>query len=297
MKKVLIIILAVLTCYHGFTRDKAARHHEIGYTSVFGETSTSWNIYFEIPDLLATDSLFVSGDTVIHDQEFRKVTRNGFINNSMYYLRESMDHSQVFFYSALLDSEFVVMDLNLELADSFYLGREKVNPIIVDSVFFVDNRKHIRFDTIMEVSGYREKFEFIEGVGTNFGLFYPGEFFLPHQLYLLCAWHDAIQVYDNRMAPGQCRLSWTSAYGTKDNSRLLLFPNPADEQLIINWEVNSTHQKFICHVYNAEGCRTKTQHAETFPITLNTQSMANGIYFIMIEGDKKFRVGKFVIRH
>ncbi len=62
MKTMLIILLACLSC-------KAWAQYE----SVFGDSSTSWNLLYEGGDVFDTDSLATLNDTLIDTLEYKTI--------------------------------------------------------------------------------------------------------------------------------------------------------------------------------------------------------------------------------
>ncbi|MDX9854631.1 MAG: hypothetical protein RBS81_12680, partial [Tenuifilaceae bacterium] len=196
------------------------------YASIFGDESTSWNLFQEIGDGFDTDSLFVVKDTTINDLEYKAINN---LYGERWFLRESIDKSKVYLYSPnLSESEFLVLDLTLQKLDTFFIGVNRNDILIVDSVFTIDGRKHIRFNYVIEFAGGNEKFEFIEGVGSNFGPFYQGiePYYIGKKHYLLCAHKNGVLNYVNSAFNGQCNVTWTGIKRKESNLKLKVFPNP-----------------------------------------------------------------------
>lgn len=85
-------------------------------------------------------------------------------SNHNFYIRESEDFSKLFLYLKDIDTEYLIADLNLNVGDNINQTQ------VVDSIYYYNGLKHLRFYEYNEI--YQSKFTFIEGVGTNFGLFY-----------------------------------------------------------------------------------------------------------------------------
>lgn len=133
------------------------------YESVFGVKSTSWNILDVIFDAVITDSFYVKKDTSLNGGLYKKIENINFKETR--FLRETEDKSKVFLYLPdRIDSEYLVYDMNLQLNDTFYVGINNSDTLVADSVYFLNNKKHIRFDYLVDLTAGYEKLEFIEGV-------------------------------------------------------------------------------------------------------------------------------------
>lgn len=119
--------------------------------SVFGIESTSWNLFQELGDGFETDSVFVVKDTIINELTYKTVKNQ---SGEPWFLRESEDKSKVFFYSPnISDSEYIVLDMSLQMSDTFLIGINGNDTLLVDSVYIINNKKHIRFNYLIEFAG------------------------------------------------------------------------------------------------------------------------------------------------
>ena len=149
--------------------------------------------------------------------------------------------------------------------NSIFRSPVKYDTIIVESVFISEGRKHIRFNYLLDPYGETEYFEFIEGVGTNIGLFYQRAFSLISPHYLLCAFKDGIRTYKNQsnIFGGQCYIELTGIgfdNDSQDNGSdegMSLFPNPSLDRLNIHFEEESLKSKNI-FVFTPSGLLVKS---------------------------------------
>jgi hypothetical protein len=196
------------------------------------------------------------------------------------------------------DEEFPVMDLTLALADTFYVGIDRSDTLIVDSVFFTtDGRKHIRFDYPIEFAGGTEKLEFIQGFGTNFGLFYQGieSSMIPSMNYLLCAYHDDIQIYANKSMNGQCSVHWVGINDQPAAEEIKMYPNPAKDKLTIEIPGNQFSGSSRLLIYNSSGILVETIEGSSNPLTINVQDKPAGIYLLRLNLNSKYYNLRFVV--
>ena len=132
----------------------------------------------------------------------------GYIPN---YMRQSSDYSKVYLVDAdysddepYYTQERLVYDMSLNVGDTFEVGVGRMwDPVgyalVVDSVYTLAGRKHVRFEDTRITYGathylyFDDPLEFIEGIGPNWG-------WLWHDLdvgwpaVLLCVWRDGEQV-------------------------------------------------------------------------------------------------------
>ncbi|MBN1184255.1 MAG: T9SS type A sorting domain-containing protein, partial [Bacteroidales bacterium] len=263
------------------------------YESVFGSESTSWNLFNELNDGFETDSTYVLKDTTVNETLYKMIYVPLSYNK---YLRETEDRSQVYQYSPEInDSEFLVFDLNLEENDTFIIGYEK-DTAVVDSVFYLNEKKHIRFDYEFEVVYGSEKFEFIEGIGTNFGLVYQGvELWIVRQYnYLLCAYKNGELTYSNKIFDGECYLFWTPIHDIVGENFVKIYPNPASDKITIELGVSNS-EELLLMLYNSDGTLTDKISQVSNIIEINTSDKPAGLYFFTVFVDDVVIIDKFLI--
>lgn len=264
------------------------------YASIFGNESTSWNSFQEIADGFDTDSLFIVKDTTINALEYKAINN---LHGEPWFLRESTDKSKVYLYSPnLSESEFLVLDLTLQKSDTFFIGVDKSDTLVVDSVFTIDGRKHIRFNYVIEFAGGSENFEFIEEVGSNFGLFYQGidSYYIGQRHYLLCAYKNGILDYSNNAFNGQCNVTWTGIKSNESNRKLKVFPNPSKGQLTI--DVEDINANFMdIYIYNSNGLLIQTIKKSSRPVNIGMDNFPSGLYFFSLHINNEVINDKFLI--
>lgn len=268
------------------------------YKSIFGSESTAWNLAMEIGDGIWTDQLILTGDTVINTTTY-KIVESKHSPRNKYFIRESTDHSMVFCITPILSNqELVVFDLNLQKQDTFRIGIGQEETIVVDTVFVQNNTKHIRFDLLIADIGGTEKeyFEFIEGIGSNCGLFYQGieryNIFQNH--YLLCAYKNDTVAYANKSDYflGICYINWDKLIKNNFDLKVEIYPNPVETNLKVALKTNNTKPVKI-YIYNYLGKLTETIITDQNEISLNLSNIPSGSYFLAIKYGKEIIVKKF----
>ncbi|MFZ4455142.1 MAG: T9SS type A sorting domain-containing protein [Bacteroidales bacterium] len=277
------------------------------YKSVFGSKSTSWNQLFDDNSTIFTDSLFVTGDTIVNSILYKTIgllSRNDF-ENGYYLLRETPDRSKVYMYFPekvfpnMIKREFLVMDLNLNVHDSFLIEEANSSQtIFVDSVFIdSENRKHVRFAKRVTNFLGDENFEFIEGIGTNLGLFYKGvmfDYWAPSHNYLLCSHQNDTVSYFGKQSKNQCSFFLTDIKETRKTQSILLSFDKRTNQLVIKSN-NVSEADFTFALYSANGTMLKQADETTLPTSIGLSNLPNGVYIVSLKTTNRVFNRKIVV--
>jgi len=272
------------------------------YLSFFGDTSTSWNIYWSNLDAEAYDSFYVQKDTIVNGNVYKKIqdTYHGTVG----LIREDRLAGKVWFKGCRygLDpandtTEFLMFDYSLNVGDTFHLdyagpwGHYAVkNPISVDSMYYDGTgRKSLRFNSVNPV--FNEKLAFIEGVGSNFGIIYYWYDHLEGDNYLLCARKDDTTDYVNKRS-GSCGIRLAVPEELNSTVKCQVYPNPFENMFDISFNRQQTLSKVA--IYTLEGkkvfdCIYKNATDISIKIKLSP-----GIYFLSIESDSVIDTRKIV---
>jgi len=150
------------------------------YKSCIGE-NTKWTEIAQDEYPIEFD-IEVSGDTIINNLNYK--TTSG---QYQFGLRQDTSNSKLYIINLNYPlDEFLIMDLTLELNDTFRIESFQTDAI-VDSIYEIDDRKVIRFNYfIFNYKNENEKFKFIEGIGSNMGITFPLALFMRDTPYLLC---------------------------------------------------------------------------------------------------------------
>lgn len=206
-------------------------------------------------------------------------------------LREDTIQGRLWFTEPTGTDEILIMDMSLNLADSIEI--EPGYWTKVDSTYYLNDRKIIRFDRFSET--WDENLKFIEGVGPNSGLFY--KLYGVDWAFMSCMHLNDELLYQTSSPFFEgCVLNTNSVNIEPGNTGYFIFPNPANSTLMIS----------IDHAYVAE--RTLTildingiiliQRKITEQLSkLNLQSFKTGIYTVIIQtGDSIFREKLIVVK-
>jgi len=150
------------------------------YQPVLSAEKTGYDIQIGVFDAVLVGVLRVQGDTVINQFTYKKVfiTVDPFGESLVGFVRENTDAGKMWFLNKLDDQEYLIMDLELEVDDTFNTFYEydcySSGPGIakVVTISMLESRKVITLDRSFGGGFICDTLKFIEGVGPNATLFF-----------------------------------------------------------------------------------------------------------------------------
>ncbi len=284
------------------------------YQSLFGDSTATWSIMENRSNLddpqypiynlsIDHDTIDANGDTIYFI--IGTPTNIGFGSfqpNENFYAKEDVIQGKAWVKKNYTDTAwYKIFDLSLNVGDvignsfSFNLPYAPV-----DSVYFdVQNRKHIRFNqNIPYTSG---KFEFIEGVGTSYGLARTIINNITRKPTLVCQHKNGMINYDlifqlnvsYNLTPSfiffqNCEFSL--GIDEQTESYFQLSPNPANEALTLTIPDGEVLQGV--KIYNALGQEVLVQ--KTAALLINVAPLESGIYTLELAMNDKRYAKRFV---
>jgi len=248
------------------------------YESIFGSDSTQWNITMGNLWGTGTDQHTVIKDTTINGFNY-KVIDGYSINGFQGYLREDTIQGKAWYRNNQDTTEFLIMDLQLSVGDSMFVGGNwNLQPgyYFVDSVYVSNNRKHIRFDFELFFMN-NTKFTLIEGISSNLGFRYQDiDYINNFNPELLCSYKNEIQEY----GIGQCIISGLNEISNKEI--INVYPNPFRDNIII--DISQWKNEIIKYdIINSAGKTLKSRAVNNSKINIeNLNHYKNGTYFIIL---------------
>jgi len=262
------------------------------YKSIFG-TNTYDIIEYSYNGWPQIDTFWVGGDTLVHNTMCKKVHYT-YLKNVIGVMREDTVGGKVWFRSfkpALVapgdTDEVLLYDFNLKTGDTFdlaeYYGAAIPGDNIVDSVYYLNGNKHIRFKG--SIINKNEHIEFIEGVGSNASNIYKyrGDFFYAE--YLICAYRNDEQVYANEFYNGNCSPALSIDIAI-DSSNLILYPNPVTDMLYIDLRRSYNKISFSLTDISGQPVLTKTFSAVS-EIAIDVSAVKQGLCLLNIQEDNR----------
>jgi hypothetical protein len=273
------------------------------YKSIFGSESTTWSmILYGICDATTTSKVEVIGDTVINGNNYNVISRYEMFSNNHGYLREDTTSGRIWFFNQDLNDELLVVDMSLAVSDTFEIidyNKEK-NKVFVDTVFYKNNLKHIRFlNAHIGIcdGGGEARLDFIEGTGSNAGLFSNIHGFETSMIsYLLCHEKNGVKVYGNTLFNDTCFVEIVGIPETTIEPLYKVYPNPSNKVLFIEL-LDDQILEFSLLIYNSFGEQlVSSNHVNSRSTSIDISNLEAGIFFIRINGSNHNNLGikKFV---
>ena len=288
MKKFIITIVILLSIFF----DTKAQ-----YQSIFGQNSTEW--IFEWTNLFgwAQDTAYVEKDTVVFGYNWKKIRvspTTGVVQNAL--VREDTTIGKIWYkyigndYPDTLEK--LLFDYSLQVGDTFDVSNSGAMTSTlentVDSVYYVNGAKHIRFKG--KYYG-NENYLFIEGISGILGVFWKQYGTLLLANYLLCSYKDGVQTfYQNKKYNGNCNVwwFWSTDNPEKINTQITLFPNPAKSVLNIKTD-NIKYKVTLIELINVYGSIVISYKN---PYSVDISNLPAGTYIIKLTFDNQFKTYK-----
>lgn len=278
------------------------------YQSLFGDSTTTWSIMENRSNLddpqypiynlsIDHDTIDVNGDTIYFIiGTSTNIGYGYFLPNEHFYAKEDVTQGKAWVKKNYIDTTwYKIYDLSLNVGDIFgSLDTYNLPQTPVDSIYFdAQNRKHIRFNQNTSYSG---KYEFIEGVGSSYGLVRTIINNPVRKPTLVCQHKNGMLNFgltfqlDVSIIPSTTILFFDNCEFTLNADELSesffqLSPNPACETLTLNIPDGEVLQGV--KIYNAMGQEVFLQ--DTTALLINVAQLESGFYTIELAiNDKRY---------
>ena len=310
MKKLILVIAFI------FAIGTSKAQDSVVYKSVLGDSIAEWYMLQLVTSggegitkkyTVSTEDTIILSDTIYNiyrcNDDFIPEGCHGFqgfpndFTNYDKYIRESEDRSKLYFRTSLSNSETLLMDLNLEVGDTvdtetWIWNNVSYNdhPIVVDSVYYFDGKKHIRTNYYISMRPIAGSFvydtlKFIEGMGPSFGITYIPSIMLAGDSYykyvIICYYRDDIREYSRlNSTMMSCYVSWFfDGINEANDISVSLYPNPVKDKLFIT---DLTAEEHTIQIISPIGAIIKTIKTLGPEIEIDLNGLPNGVYNIRI---------------
>ena len=249
------------------------------YESVFGNDSTQWNFVTDYggADFIATVQFKAFGDIIIDEKEYRFLSEDYISGVQPYgFLREDTIHGKLWLKKLNDTSEYLLMNLNLNVNDTFLLKNlqsdERDEKFVVKEISNT-NGKIVK---LQGTTSFKE-ISFIEGIGVDYSFHILEQSWIYYEF--LCSYKDNIQIFDNPDF-GDCFIPKTGTditYITKEEIKI--YPIPTKNNLII--EINNSLNN-NCKIYNINGKMIGDFSINSSKLHIDISNYQSGIYMIRI---------------
>jgi hypothetical protein len=270
------------------------------------DTNKIWSVAECVWSSCGTTSFKFVGDTVIGSYQYKTLYGSNDSTLTNWYIYGAMREDtigKIYYHNLGSGGEGLIYDFNLIKNDTFTVGPSTGLPwlscpieLVVDSVDTVtllngEQRKRIIFHSPF---GYQE--EWIEGVGSLFGLVHVG--YLDCMVDVLnelnCFTENDTLKYDNPIY-STCYFTQVGIEETSDKINIKLYPNPFNNFSTI--ELQRLKENWSWTLYNSIG--QKVQHIDNITntrLTIKKGNLSSGIYFYLVKVyDSRTAHGKLII--
>ncbi len=282
------------------------------YQEVLSTGMVKYDIQIEPFDELIEGTIKVQGDTFIDQLNYKNVLLEAELSQESIvgFVRENILDGKMWFLNKLNDEEYLIMDMGLEVGDTFYtsyavdcgiygIGGNIAKVIETQQV---EGRKVIKFDRGFGGGFICDSLKFIEGVGPNASLFFQNtslDYDISGIAYNLCRMHKEDTLAFPLSSPiDLCGHSTNIIDIIPNNIYFLISPNPNNGfiKLIISNKLPITVNSFVFKVFDLTGEMVySTIVANFLEQQIDINALSSGLYFFSISTyEEVIQLGKII---
>jgi len=193
---------------------------------------------------------------------------------------------QIFLSGAVGGNEVLLYDFSLGVGDTLILNSLSDSVRVVESIdsVLIDTQYRKRWRFVQQSNSNRE---WIEGIGSVKGLFFPLLYEFENYQHLSC-YEDSNVFWLNPELTSDCFSVGFENTIEKKSAVIYIYPNPSSE--IINLQIKENEfLNLELEVYNVTGKLLKRIHLQPFAAEykLDVKDLKSGMYFIKLVSDKQ----------
>jgi hypothetical protein len=266
------------------------------YQSIFGKDSTRWDVLFRTDDASSRpyyyNMILIHTPVTINTQTYWTMNFST-PQNLSYYIREDTTLGKVWYKIHTDSSEKLLYDFSLLEGDTFhfpwsYYQNSPIAKAIVDSIAYIQGRKHIYFAPPFEGEWWHITRDsvaavFIEGIGSNVSdILSIRELYGEHRI---CVFKDGVKdpYYKSGIAQELCFIEWLGNVGMpepKQQKNIRVAPNPTKGMLYIS-QLPPTVQTLV--LYDMQGrVLHSVSNIQTSDYSLDMNTYTPGMYMLQV---------------
>lgn len=249
------------------------------YESVFGKDTTQWNFVTDYggADFIATVQFKAYGDTVIEGKEYRLLLED-YIHGvqSFGFLREDTIQGKMWLKKLNDTSEYLIMDLNLKVNDTFLLRNSQWDDWNEKFVVKEISNTNAKIVKLQGTTSFKD-ISFIEGIGVDYSFHIIEQSWIYYEF--LCSYKDNNQTFNNPDL-ADCYIPFTvTDISDIATGQVRIYPIPTNDKLTI--EINNS-QTNNCKIYNINGNLINEFKFNSSELIIDITNYQTGLYLIKI---------------
>jgi hypothetical protein len=266
----------------------------IANTKYYSLTPSAWLYSANTVDGYISEYAVTGGDTVINGKSYTSIKITyvdlpGIFNNPWFsgtyfkYIRYDSLADKVYKFETGQDR--LLYDYTLNLGDTL------VQDFILTTI-----------DTFTVSLGVKKRYIFqntfglqiiwLKGIGNISDPFSPETLLYPNAA-LICYHEQGLLIYENLIFPGMQCLSYNEISKVDFKRNLLIFPNPVTFELKISFPENDKAEKEVS-IYDLTGRLVIFKKSDNEDININTESILNGAYIVVVKKGGRTYTNKFI---
>ena len=242
----------------------------------------------------------ISGDTTINSLLYHKIFERNNTTFTWHYEAALREASKKIYIIHNTTAEILYYDFTILPGDTIAVPQgDTLNLTSVDSILINGTyRKQFHFQD----GGYGDTPVWIEGIGSEYGLFCPAPFHYPwaYFWYLCCYLQNNTLMFNQDIAPFTYCYELTSLQSfSADISQINIFPNPSAGNISIESPAQaiieiSNIQGQLIKTLAASGAKTNVDHIGLSSYVVDVSALPCGVYIVEVRTEKGVAVKKFI---
>ncbi len=282
-----------------------------GYESVLTDDK-KWKYAFAACDIGGGYEARLGSDTLINTSTYKALIISDTCGNMANpgFLHENIVSGKLWFLRASDWEEILLMDMSLEVGDTFIYTPDTPEPLVtttVSNIEFINGRKVITLSHYPSFCLTGGNLKFIEGVGTSAGMvkqtFFDDWNELPFLFGagLICAQNDTITIYETpELSWMDCSISCLSTDVTEIQGSAMLMtisPNPVNRRLQINFSQPARKSSLCLFSATGELLREHPLPDGVKQGELNMDALSDGLYLLQFRENGRPVYSKKIIKN
>lgn len=229
----------------------------------------------------------IQGDTLINNQVFARILQS----NEQFWTPEGATyHSAIrksgeeyWLVPAGQEQEYLLYDFGMGVGDTLTISGPwsygTVEVVAKDSIEIGGTYRQRLWLDAYQNPGWAE--QWIEGIGSSFGLFYPGNHIFDAAYLMVCFHESEVLLYMDSPVD-DCWFNTIGVPEIDDNSQVVIFPCPMESESTITSSSHGIGERLLLRCFDISGRLVEEELGFHNGDIWHSDSLENGQYFLLL---------------